>query len=228
MKKGILAQLLEALEKTPSLGKSSILAELVQPSREPIEGQWKYPFHLVRHAAIEIIKSGIFVEDHLKGKPIPSIPPKFLTYPIKDPEELVWRIALPLVTDIEKERNQRALDFLQKEVNRYFSQVVENMDFLSRVIEPWAKPKTKEKIDKIKGELDSLKEELWGSLPKDSFKLEDPINYMFNLLQKQAPNAPEETIAKRVKEILEISNIGKKVRHKSILQKRWRKKKKST
>ena len=61
MEKGILAQLLEALEKNPILSNFPILAEIVQASKEPIEGQWKYPFHIVRHAAIEVIKSDIFV-----------------------------------------------------------------------------------------------------------------------------------------------------------------------
>jgi hypothetical protein len=46
MEDGVFARLLEALEKTPPLRGHPILAELVHASREPIEGQWKYPFHL--------------------------------------------------------------------------------------------------------------------------------------------------------------------------------------
>ena len=101
MVKGIIPQLLEALEKTPPLSRHPILADLVQASKEPIEGPWKYPFHIVRHAAIDLLKSGIFVGDRLKGREIASIPPKLKTYQIKDPEELVWFITVPLVRDIE-------------------------------------------------------------------------------------------------------------------------------
>jgi hypothetical protein len=189
MEKGILAQLLEALEKTPPLTKPSILAKLVQASREPIEGQWKYPFHLVRYAAIEIIKSGIFMEDRLKGKEIASIPPKLKTYPINDPEELVWLIALPLGKDIEKERSQEVFAFLKRGVNRCFHQLMTDMNYLSEFIEPYVKTRTKEKIDKIQAELDSLRDDLLVNLPKDSFRLEDPIDYMINVLQRLVPEA---------------------------------------
>ena len=224
MEQGILAQLLEALEKTPPISKSPILAELVHASREPIEGQWKYPFHIVRYAAIDIIKSGIFVGDCLKGKKIPSSPPKFQTYPIKDPEELVWFIALPLVIDIEEKISQ---DF-REEIKRHFSRMAVNIDHLSRFIETWTKPKTKNKIDKIKAELDSLQKELLVHLPEKFFSLKDPIDYMINVLQKHVPEAPEETVAKRVVDILKISNISDDARYQTVLQRMYRKKQKRT
>lgn len=271
MGKGILAQLLEALEKTRPLSRHPILAELVQASREPIEGQWKYPFHLVRHAAIEIIKSGIFVEDRLKGKKIPSSPPKFQSYPIKDPEELVWLIAMPLARDIEddisrgmynfaqtaikrcfseivtnlnllselletwgnpiridvRERNLQDLDFYQTEVKCYFSEIVMNMNPLPGVIKTWGKPKTKGKIEKLKAAMDSLKEELLVNVPRDSFRMEDLIDYLVNVLQRHVAEAPGETIAKRVADILKIANVGD-VRYQTVLQRMTRRKQKRT
>jgi len=137
MEKGILAQLLEALEQESPLSRHPILAEIVARSREPIKGQWKYPFHLVRHAAIEIIKSGIFVGDRLKGKKIPSIPPKFQTYPIKDPEELVFLISMPLVRDIEKDISRGMRNFAQAVINRCFSETLANLKRLSELPETW-------------------------------------------------------------------------------------------
>jgi hypothetical protein len=271
MKKGILAQLLEALEKTRPLSRHPILAELVARSKEPIEGQWKYPFHLVRNAAIEIIKSGIFVEDRLKGKKIPSIPPKFQTYPIEDPEELVWFIAMPLARDIEddisrgmcnfahtaikgcfseivtnlnhlsevletwgepiridvRERNLKDYDVYQTEIKRYVSEIVTNMNPLPGVIETWGNPRTKEKIDKIKEDLETLKKGLLDNLPEKFFKLKDPIDYMVSILQKHVPEAPEETVAKRVVDILKVSNIAD-ARYQTVLQRMYRKKQKRT
>lgn len=271
MEEGILAQLLEALEKTPPLSKFPILAELVHRSREPIEGQWKYPFHLVRYAAIAIIKSGIFVEDRLKGKKIPSSPPKFKTYPIEDPEELVWHIAMPLLRDIKddisrgmfnfaqaeikhcfseivanlnrlsefleswgspiridiREKNLQDLDFYQAEVKRYFSEIVMNMNPLPGVIKPWENPRTNEKIEKIKVALDSLKEELLVNVPEDSFRMEDFIDYLVNVFQRHVPEAPGETIARRVADILKIANVGD-IRYQTVLQRMTRRKQQKT
>jgi hypothetical protein len=113
MEKGILAQLLEALEKRRPLSRHPIGAEMVAREREPIEGPWKYPFHLVRHAAIEIIKSGIFVGDRLKGKKLPSSPPSNLTYPINDPEKLIFLITMPLVRDIANDISQGMRNYTQ-------------------------------------------------------------------------------------------------------------------
>jgi hypothetical protein len=140
MEKGILAQLIEALENTRPLSKHPILAEIVQTSKEPIDGQWEYPFHLVRYAAIDIIKSGIFVGDRLKGKKIPSSPPKFQTYPINDPEEVVFLIAMPLVRDIEDDIARGIYDFSQTEIKRCFSKITENMNRLSELLATWGKP----------------------------------------------------------------------------------------
>jgi hypothetical protein len=271
MGKGILAQLLEALEKTPPLSKHPILAEIVHASREPIEGQWKYPFHLVRYAAIDIIKSGIFIGDRLKGKKIPSSPPKFQTYPIKDPEELVWLIALPLARDIGGDVSRGMYNFAHKEIKRCFSEIIKNLDHLVEilgtwgkpirmdvregdflkhdfyqtevkgylsefvknmnplpgVIEIWGSPKTKDKIDNIKEGLESLKEELLINVPGDSFRLEDPIDYMVNVLQRHVPDAPGETIAKRVADILKTTKVGV-VRYQTVLQRMTRRKQRKT
>jgi hypothetical protein len=268
METGILAQLLEALEKERPLSRHPILAEMVARSRDPIEGQWKYPFHLVRYAARELLKSGIFVGDCLKGRKIPSIPPKFKTYPIKDPEELVFLIAMPLVRDIEKdisrgmrnfaqtvinrcfsgivanlnrlselpeywgidvsERNLKDLDFYQGEVKYYFSVIVMNMKPLPGVIKTWGNPSIKEKIKKIKGSLDSLKEELLTNVPDDFFKMEDLIDYLVNVLQRQVPDkTPGETIARRVADILKIANFGD-VRYQTVLQRMTRRKQQRT
>lgn len=226
MEQGILAQLLEALEKTPPISKSPILAELVLASREPIEGQWKYPFHIVRYAAIDIIKSGIFVGDCLKGKKIPSSPPKFKTYPIKDPEELVWFFALPLVIDIEEKISQISQGF-HKEINRHFSRMAVNIDDLSRLIGILAKPKTITKLDKIKAEFDSLQKELLVHLPENFFRLKDPIDYMINVLQRHVTEVPDQTIAERVTDILKISDIGD-ARYKTVLQRMTRRKQQRT
>ena len=266
MEKGILAQLLEALEKRRPLSRHPILAEIVAADREQIEGPWKYPFHLVRYAAIEIIKSGIFVEDRLKGKKIPSIPPKFQTWHIKDPEELVFLIAMPLVRDIERdisrgmhkfaqkeirrsfsaivanlnrlselpetwgidvrEANLKDVDFYQEDVKRYFSIVVMNMNPLPGVIKTWGNPRTKEKIEKIVGSLESLKEELLANVPNDFFKMEDLIDYLVNVLQRHVPEAPGETVARRVGDILKMAEIGD-VPHKTIYQRMTRRKQKS-
>lgn len=271
MQKGILAQLLEALEKTRPLSRHPILAELVQASREPIEGQWKYPFHIVRYAAIDIIKSGIFVGDRLKGKKIPSSPPKFQTYPINDPEELVFLIAMPLVRDIEddiargiynfaqteiercfskitenlnrlsgllatwgkpikidvRERFFQNYDFYQTDTKRFFSEIVTDMNPLPGVVKTWGNPRTKEKIGKIQEELDSLREELLINLPEDSFRMDDPIDYMVNVLQRHVQEAPGETIAKRVADILKIAHIGD-VPYKTVLQRINRRKQQRT
>jgi hypothetical protein len=140
MKKGILAQLLEALEKTSRLSRHPIMAELVHDSREPIEGQWEYPFHLVRHAAIDIITSGIFVGDRLKGKVIASIPPKLKTYPINDLEELVWLVAMPLVRDIEDDISRGMCNFAQAEIKSCISEIVANLNRLSELLETWGTP----------------------------------------------------------------------------------------
>lgn len=267
MDKDILAQLLEALEKRRPLSRHPILAEMVAREREPIEGQWNYPFHMVRHAAIEIIKSGIFLGDHLKGREIASIPPKLKTYPINDPEELVFFIAMPLVRDIAndvsrgmrnfaqaainrcfsgtvanlnwlsdlpetwgidvRERNLENLDFYQGEVKRYFSEIVVNMNPLPGVIKTWGSHRIKEKIDKIKAALDSLKEELLANVPEDYFRMEDLIDYLVNVLQRHVPEAPGETIAKRVSDILKTAQIGE-VPYKTIYQRMTRKKQQST
>lgn len=266
METGILAQLLEALEKESPLSRHPILAEIVARSREPIEGQWNYPFHLVRHAAIEIIKSGIFVEDRLKGKKIPSIPPKFQTYPVKDPEDLVFLIAMPLVRDIEKdisrgmrnfaqtvinrcfseilanlkrlselpetwgidvrERNLKNLDFHEEKVKYYFSVIVMNIKPLPGVIKTWGNPRIMKKIDKIKAALDSLKQELLINVPEDFFKMEDLIDYLVNVLQRHVPEAPKETIAKKVADILKMAQIGD-VPYKTIYQRMTRRKQQS-
>jgi hypothetical protein len=227
MEDSVLDRLLEALEKTPPLSGHPILAELVQGSKEPLEGQWKYPFHLVRHAAIELIKSGVFVGDNLRGRRIASIPPKVKTYPINDPEELVWLIALPLTKDVEKEISQEVFDFHKREITRSFGRIVADISHLSGLIEPFAKPKTKEKIREIQTALASLKKKLLANLPKGFFKIEDPIDYMVDALQKHVPEAPEETIAKRVVDILRISEIGE-VSYKTILQRINRRKQETT
>jgi len=227
MQHGVLARLLEALEKTPPLSAHPILAELVHDSKEPLEGQWKYPFHLVRHAAIAIIKSGVFVGDDLKGRSIASIPPKLKTYPINDPEELVWLIALPLTKDVEKEISQEIFDFHKREVPRSFGRIMADMGYIGGLIEPFPKSKTKEKIRKIQEELASLKRELLANLPKDSFKLGDPIDYIVNVLQKHVSEVPDETIAKRAADLLKISGIGE-VSYKTILQRINRGKKKTS
>ena len=269
MEKGILAQLLEALEKTRPLSRHPILAEMVARSREPIEGQWKYPFHLVRYAAIDIIKpeSGIFVGDRLKGKKIPSIPPKFQTWPIKDPEELVFLLAIPLVRDIEndicramrnfaktvinrcsfviegslnrlselpetwgidvREGNLKDSDFYQTEVKLYFSMIVMSMNPLPGVIKTWINHKIKKKINKIKADMDGLKKELLVSVPEDFFRMEDIIDYWANVLQRNVPEAPEETIARRVVDLFNIANI-EDVRYQTVLQRIYRRKQKTT
>ena len=267
MEDGVFARLLEALEKTPPLSLHPILAELVHASREPIEGQWKYPFHLVRHAVIEIIKSGIFVGDQLKGREIASIPPKLKTYPINDPEELVFFIAMPLVRDVAndisrgmrnfaqavinscfsgivanlnqlselpetwgidiREGNLKDLDFYQGEVKRFFSEIVLNMNPLPGVIKAWGSHRIKEKIEKIKAALDSLKEELLTNVPEDYFTMIDLIDYMVNVLQRHVPEAPDQTIAERVADILKVAHIGD-VSYKTILQRIYRRKQKRT
>lgn len=263
MEKGILAQLLEALEKRSPLSRHPILAEMVAREREPIEGPWRFPFQIVRHAAAEIIKSGIFVGDHLKGREIASIPPKVKTYPIDDPEELVFLIAMPLISDIEQdisrgmrkftqtqinrsfsaiEANLNRLseitetwgidvrseklenfDFYQADVKRCFSMIVMNMNPLPGVIKTWGGPKTKERIEKIKGSLESLKKELLASIPDDFFKMEDLIDYLVNLLQRHVLQAPGETIAKRVADILKVAEIGD-IPYKTIYQRMTRRK----
>ena len=223
MEDGVLARLLEALEKTPPLRGHPVLAELVHASREPIEGQWKYPFHLVRHAVIEIIQSGIFMGDQLKGKGIASIPPKLKTYPINDPEELVWLIALPLAKDVETEISQEVFNFRKRQITQCFGRMIADMSYLGGFVEFFAKTKMKEKIGKIQTELASLKEELLANLPMDSFKLEDPIDYMVNVLQKHVQEAPGETIARRVADILKLShNVD--VSYKTIYQRMTRRK----
>lgn len=137
MEQGVLARLLEALEKTPPLSKTSTLAELVQNSKIPIEGQWNYPFHLVRHAAIGIIKSGIFVGDQLKGKKLSSSPPKFQTHPIQDPEKLVFFIAMPLVRDIENDISRGMCNFAKSVIEGCFSEIAVNLNRLSELPETW-------------------------------------------------------------------------------------------
>ncbi|MBM4301152.1 MAG: hypothetical protein FJ121_06430, partial [Deltaproteobacteria bacterium] len=158
MEKGILAQLLEALETSRPLSRQPILAEMVHASREPLEGQWKYPFHLVRHAAIEIIKSGIFEGDNLKGRDIASIPPKSKTYPIIDPEELVFLIAMPLVRDIEQDISRGMRKFAQKEIRGSFSAIAANLNHLSELPETWGIDVRAEKLQDV----DFYQEEVKG------------------------------------------------------------------
>ena len=102
-----------------------------------------------------------------------------------------------------------------------------DMGYIGGLIEPFPKSKTKEKIRKIQEELASLKRELLANLPKDSFKLGDPIDYIVNVLQKHVSEVPDETIAKRAADLLKISGIGE-VSYKTILQRINRGKKKTS
>jgi hypothetical protein len=68
-----------------------------------------------------------------------------------------------------------------------------------------------------------LKKELLVDLPKNSFRLEDPIDYMFNVLRHHVPEAPDQTIAERVTDILKLAHIGE-VSHKTVLQRIYRRK----
>jgi hypothetical protein len=267
MEKGVLARLLEALEESYPLGNPPSMAAMVADEREPIKGPWRFPFHMVRYAAVELIKSGIFIEDRLRGKKIPSSPPKFQTYPIIDPEELVFLIAMPLVRDIEQDISRGVRNFAQKEIRRSFSAIAANLDHLSElpetcgidvraetlenvdfsreevkhyfsiimmnlnplpgVFKTWGSPRVKEKIEKIKRALDSLKEELLATVPEDPFRMEDLINYLVNVLQSHVPEAPGETIAKRVADILKMAQIGD-IPYKTIYQRMTRRKQQST
>jgi hypothetical protein len=267
MGKGVLARLLEALEESYPLGNPRSMAAMVADERKPIKGLWRFPFHMVRYAAVELIKSGIFIEDRLRGKKIPSSPPKFQTYPIIDPEELVFLIAMPLVRDIEQDISRGVRNFAQKEIRRSFSAIAANLDHLSElpetcgidvraetlenvdffreevkhyfsiimmnlnplpgVFKTWGSPRIKEKIEKIKRALDSLKEELLATVPEDPFRMEDLINYLVNVLQSHVPEAPGETIAKRVADILKMAQIGD-IPYKTIYQRMTRRKQQST
>ncbi|MBM4276174.1 MAG: hypothetical protein FJ134_17230 [Deltaproteobacteria bacterium] len=110
---------------------------------------------------------------------------------------------------------------------RYFSIIVMNMNPLPGVVKTWGSPKIKEKIEKIKGALGSLKEELLSNVPDDFFKMEDLIDYLVNVLQRHVPEAPGETIAKRVADILGTAKVGD-VRYQTVLQRMTRRKQRRT
>jgi hypothetical protein len=128
---------------------------------------------------------------------------------------------------MSERKTLKNLDLYHLEVKRYFSEIVANMNPLPGVIKTWESTKTKEKIDKIKEALDSLKEELLTSVPKDSFRMEDLIDYMVILLQGHVPDAPGETISKRVADILTTAKVGE-VRYKTVLQRMTRRKQRKT
>lgn len=207
MENGILAQLLKALERTPPLSKFPILAELVQASREPIEGQWKYPFHFVRHAVIEIIKSGIFVGDNLKGRKIASIPPKYKTYPIIDPEKLIFLIAMPLVKNIEQDISLGMRKFAKEEISRRFSAILANLNRLSELPGTLGIDVTEEDLKDVDFHQEEVKRyfsiivmemnplpgvvKTWGS-PRTMKKIENIKEALENLQEEMLANVPDD------------------------------------
>ncbi len=207
MGKGVLARLLEALEERHPLGSPPILAAMVAAEREPIEGPWRYPFHMVRYAAADLIKSGIFIGDRLKGKKIPSSPPKFQTYPIIDPEELVFLIAMPLVRDIEKDISRGMRKFAQKEIRRSFSAIVANLSRLSELPETWGIDVREENLKDVDFSQEEVKRYFsiimmnmnplpgviknWGS-PRTKEKIEKIKGSLDSLKEELLANVPDD------------------------------------
>jgi hypothetical protein len=113
------------------------------------------------------------------------------------------------------------------EVKRYFSGNVMKLNPLPGVIKTWGNPGTKEKIEKIKAALNSLKEELLVNVPVDSFKMEDLMDYLVNVFRRLVPEAPDQNIAARATDILKVAHI-KDVSYKTILQRIYRRKQKRT
>lgn len=101
-----------------------------------------------------------------------------------------------------------------------------NIKPLPGVIKTWRSPRTKRKIEKTKGSLEKLKDELLANVPDDFFRMEDLIDYLVNALQRHVPEAPGETIARRVADILKMAEVGD-VPYKTIYQRMTRTKQQS-
>ena len=178
---------------------------------------------------LKILNSGIFLDGNLRGKQLTGSARKYEKYQINDFEEFIAGVTSYILSIDE-----------DKEAKDVFSSIILlEMGFRSEYFEKFITFLRKKRISKAK-ELENIRNNLFEltrefrdkiyicpKLP-NIFKSKKRVIYknvdsIFLFFKKHIPDAPEETIAARISELLKIFNIG--VKPGTILQRQLRAKK---
>jgi Asp-tRNA(Asn)/Glu-tRNA(Gln) amidotransferase C subunit len=142
---------------------------------------------------IQIMESGIFREAKLKGRKISE---KYRLYPIEDIKEFIIEL-VNILNRLEnmKERKQR--------FTHQFESIISEFDLLSKMVLE-CKGVRPEKLKAIRHDLAVMKDKTLNKLNPVSSLPSNIIPTLINLFKKYIQNAPNQTIATRISELLKI------------------------
>ncbi len=189
--------------------------------RENAESKLKTP-HLISDQ-LKIMNSGIFLEGHLRGKPLTGSAKRYEKYQINDLEGLIAEVAIAILF-INKDWSINVLDYITKLYLDFTSDDYDKLItfFRKRCIS------IAKKMEDIKDKFMQLRKALKNKInksPKLTFKttkriIHENVDSLFSIFKAHIPGSHEETIADRISELLKEFDID--VKPGTILQRRRR------